>query len=249
MKQRFRTGGFAAWSIHHPVGVTMLTLTVVILGLFSFKQLGINLLPHIIAPEIRVRIIDQGVPASIMEDRVTRQLEEQLAITEDAIAVESQTSEGRSAVGLSFPYGVDINNALRDASIRLDRAKRFLPENDDAPVIYKRDPSQIPIMEMIVSSDKLNSVELRTWADYTFSKGFLNLPGVAAIEVGGGLEREIQIIPDQEKLANIGLSLQDFAQQIRQQNTDSPGGRMIARRQEITTRSEGRFSSIDELKQ
>jgi len=249
MKQRFRTGGVAAWSIHHPVGVTMLTLTVVILGLFSLKQLGINLLPHIIAPEVRVRISDQGVPASIMEDRVTRQLEEQLAITEDAIAVDSVTTEGRSSVDLSFPFGVDINNALRDASIRLDRAKRFLPENDEPPVIYKRDPSQIPVMELVISSNKLNSVELRTWADYTFAKWFLNLPGVAAVEIGGGLEREIQIIPDQEKLATIGLSLQDFAEQIKQQNTDSPGGRMIAKRQEITTRSQGRFSSLEELKQ
>ena len=249
MKQRFRTGGLAAWSIHHPVGVTMLTLTVIIFGLFSFKQLGINLLPHIISPEVLVRIIDQGVPASIMEDRVTRQLEEQLAITEDAIAINSQTSEGRSAVDLSFPYGTDINNALRDASIRLDRAKRFLPENDEAPVIYKRDPAQIPVMELVISSNTLSSVELRSWADYTFSKWFLNLPGVASAEVGGGLQREIQIIPDQEKLANVGLSLQDFAQQIRQQNIDSPGGRMIATRQEITTRAEGRFRSIDEIKQ
>lgn len=249
MKQRFRTGGVAAWSIHHPVGITMLTLTVVILGLFSFKQLGINLLPHIIAPEVRVRIIDTGVPASIMEDRVTRQLEEQLAITEDAIAIISETSEGRSSVDLSFPYGTDINNALRDASIRLDRAKRYLPENDEAPIIYKRDPSQIPVMELVVSSNKRNSVELRTWADYIFSKWFLNLPGVAAVEIGGGLEREIQIIPDQEKLANVGISLQNFAQQINQQNIDAPGGRMIARRQEMSTRSEGRFSSLEELKQ
>ena len=249
MKQRFRTGGLAAWSIRHPVGVTMLTLTVIIFGLFSFKQLGINLLPHIISPEVLVRIIDQGVPASIMEDRVTRQLEEQLAITEDAIAVDSRTTEGRSAVDLSFPYGTDIDNALRDASIRLDRAKRFLPENDDAPVIYKRDPAQIPVMELIISSNTLNSVELRSWADYTFSKWFLNLPGVASAEVGGGLQREIQIIPDQEKLANVGLSLQDFSRQIKQQNTDSPGGRMFAKRQEITTRAEGRFSSLQELKQ
>lgn len=249
MKQRFRTGGLAAWSIHHPVGVTMLTLTVIIFGLFSFKQLGINLLPHIIAPDVLVRIIDQGVPASIMEDRVTRQLEEQLAITEDATAILSRTSEGRSAVDLSFPYGTDINNALRDASIRLDRAKRFLPENDDAPVIYKRDPAQIPVMELIVSSDTLNSVELRSWSDYTFSKWFLTLPGVASAEVGGGLQREIQIIPDQEKLANVGLSLQDFARQIKQQNTDSPGGRMFSKRQEITTRAEGRFSSLQELRQ
>ena len=249
MKQRFRSGGLAAWSIHHPVGVTMLTLTVIIFGLFSFKQLGINLLPHIISPEVLVRIIDQGVPASIMEDRVTRQLEEQLAITEDAIAINSRTTEGRSAVDLSFPYGTDIDNALRDASIRLDRAKRFLPENDDAPVIYKRDPAQIPVMELIISSNTLSSVELRSWADYTFSKWFLNLPGIASAEVGGGLQREIQIIPDQEKLANIGLSLQDLANQIKQQNTDSPGGKMFARRQEITTRAEGRFSSLDELRQ
>ena len=249
MKQRFRSGGLAAWSIRHPVGVSMLTLTVIIFGLFSFKQLGINLLPHIISPEVLVRIIDQGVPASIMEDRVTRQLEEQLAITEDAIAIDSRTSEGRSAVDLSFPYGTDINNALRDASIRLDRAKRFLPANDDAPVIYKRDPAQIPVLEIIISSDTLSSVELRSWADYTFAKYFLNLPGVASAEVGGGLQREIQIIPDQEILANVGLSLQDFARQIQQQNTDSPGGRMFAERQEITTRAEGRFRSLEELKQ
>ncbi|MDT8283455.1 MAG: efflux RND transporter permease subunit, partial [Gammaproteobacteria bacterium] len=244
MKQRFRTGGLAAWSIHHPVGVSMITLTVIVLGFFSFNQLGINLLPHIIAPEVRVRIIDQGVPASIMEDRVTRQLEEQLAITEDAIAVDSHTSEGRSSVDLSFPYGVDINNALRDASIRLDRAKRFLPENDEPPVIYKRDPAQIPVMELVLSSNQLNSVELRSWADYTFSKWFLNLPGIAAVEVGGGLEREIVIIPDQEKLANSKISLQELARQVRQQNIDSPGGRMIATRQEINTRSEGRFRTL-----
>ncbi len=249
MKQRFRTGGMAAWSIRHPVGVSMLTLTVIIFGMFSFKQLGINLLPHIVAPEVRIRITDQGVPASIMEDRVTRQLEEQLAITEDAIAIDSRTTEGRSAVDLSFPFGIDIDNALRDASIRLDRAKRFLPENDEAPVIYKRDPAQIPVLELIVSSNILNSVELRSWSDYTFSKWFLNLPGVASAEVGGGLQREIQIIPDQEKLANIGLSLQDFARQINQQNTDSPGGRMFAQRQEISTRAEGRFRSLQELKQ
>lgn len=249
MKQRFRTGGLAAWSVMHPVGVSMITLTVIIIGLFSFNQLNINLLPHVIAPEIHVRIIDTGVPASIMEDRVTRQLEEQLAITEDTIAISSTTTEGRSAVDLSFPYETDINNALRDASIRLDRAKRFLPISDEAPVIYKHDPSQIPIMDLVISSSELSSIELRKWADYIFSKWFLNLPGLASIEVGGGLQREIRIVPDQEKLARIGLSLQAFSNQITRQNIDSPGGKMISTRQEVSTRSEGRFKSLEELKQ
>ncbi|HHO59453.1 MAG TPA: efflux RND transporter permease subunit, partial [Thiotrichales bacterium] len=248
MKQRFRAGGLAAWSIHHPVGITMLTLTVVILGLFSFRHLGVNLLPQIIAPDVLVRINDSGVPASIMEDRVTRQLEEQLAITEGAIAVQSRTSEGRSAVDLSFPYGVDIDDALRDASIRLDRAKRFLPPNDDPPIIYKRDPSQIAVLELVVSSTDMDAIELRSWVDYTFSKWFLNLPGVASVEVGGGLEREIDIIPDQEKLALAGLTLQSLSEQVRSQNVDAPGGRLQTGSEVLSARTAGRFTSLADLR-
>ncbi len=248
MKQRFRSGGLAAWSIHHPIGIVMLALTVVVLGLFSLQRLSIDLLPHIIYPEVRVRIVDPGVPAEIMEDQITRQLEEQLAITEGAIQVQSTTTEGTSSVDLSFPYGMDIDLALRDASTRLDRAKRFLPTTIDPPVIYKRDPAQIPVMELVLSSSELDSVELRTWADYTFSRWFLTLPGVAAIEVGGGLEREIQILPDQEVLASIGLSLTELADIITRNNNDTAGGRLMSPSREISTRTRGRFQTVEELR-
>ena len=248
MKQRFRSGGLAAWSIDHPVGITMLALSVVVLGFFALQRLSIDLLPHIIYPDIRVRVIEPGVPAQIMEDRITRQLEEQLAITEGATQVQSKSTEGRSNVDLSFPYGTDIDIALRDASTRLDRAKRFLPDTIEPPIIYKRDPSQIPIMELIISSTDRDPVELRSWADFTFSRWFLNLPGVAAIEVGGGLEREIQIIVDQEKLASIGLSLSDLSDLVKRSNEDAAGGRLMSSTQEISTRTRGRFSSVDELR-
>ena len=247
MKKNLRTGGLAAWSIHNPVGISMLALTVVVIGFFSLDRLGVDLLPNIIYPEIRVRIMDEGVPATIMEDQITRQLEEQLAITENAILVQSFSREGQSQVNLSFPYGTDIDIALRDASTRLDRAKRFLPDTMDPPVIYKRDPSQIPIIEFILSSDELNPVELRSWADYTFSKWFLNLPGVAAVEVGGGLEREIAIIADQDSLANIGMTVSDVAEIIQSENYDAPGGQLQSATQTISTRSQGRFSSIEAI--
>ena len=244
MKQNLRTGGLAAWSIHNPVGISMLALTVVVIGFFSLDRLGVDLLPNIIYPEIRVRIMDEGVPATIMEDQITRQLEEQLAITENAILVQSFSREGESQVNLSFPYGTDIDIALRDASTRLDRAKRFLPDTMDPPIIYKRDPSQIPIIEFILSSNELNPVELRSWADYTFSKWFLNLPGVAAVEVGGGLEREISIIADQDRLANIGMTVTDVAEIIQSENYDTPGGQLQSTKQTISTRTQGRFNSI-----
>jgi multidrug efflux pump subunit AcrB len=247
MQQRFRSGGLAAWSIRHPVGVSMLALSIVVLGLGSLERLGINLLPDLIYPEVRVRISDPGVPARIMEDLITRQLEEQLAITEGAIQVQSNSREGRSSVDLSFSYGSDIDLALRDASTRLDRAKRFLPDSIDPPVIYKRDPSQIPILEMIVSSTERDPIALRSWADYTFSKWFLNLPGVAAVEVGGGLTREIQVVVDQNRLAALGFTIEDISSLISRENQDNPGGSLLTGNREISTRTTGRFQTVSDM--
>jgi len=242
-------GGVAAWSIHHPVGVVMMALALVVLGAFSLQRLAVDLLPHIIYPEVRVRVLDPGVPAPVMEDRITRQLEEQLAITEDAIAVESTSSEGASSVNLSFPYGKDIDIALRDASTRLDRAKRFLPETIDPPIIYKRDPAQIPVQEFVLSSPRMTAVELRSFADYTFSKWFINLPGVASVEVGGGLVREIRVQPDLSRLANLGMGVEQLVEAIRAANEDVPMGRLITPQQEMLGRTQGRFRSVDELRQ
>ena len=247
MKARFRSGGLAAWSIQRPVGVIMLALTVLVIGAFSLDRLNIDLLPHIIYPDVRVRIIDPGVPAQIMEDRITRQLEEQLAITENAVAIQSSSSEGRSEVDLSFPYGSDIDLALRDASNRLDRAKRFLPDTIDPPVIYKRDPSQIPILELGVSSDKRSSVELRNWVDYQFSNWFVNLPGVASTEAGGGNIREVQIIIDQERMANLGLTFEDLRNTLNKENLDSAGGRLTIGNRELTTKTSGRLRNVAEI--
>ncbi len=248
MKQRFRSGGLAAWSIRRPVSVVMLALSVVVLGVFSLGRLGIDLLPHIIYPEVRVRVADPGVPAKIMEDQITRQLEEQLAITEGAIAVQSRTQEGQASVDISFPYGTDIDLALRDASTRLDRAKRFLPTTIDPPIIFKRDPSQIPVLELAVSSDEMSPVQLREWVDYDLSRWFINLPGVAAAEVGGGNVREIQIIVDQERLANYGLAMPDLIEKIRKENIETPGGRILTESRELSTRALGRFKNVEAIR-
>ncbi len=241
-------GGLAAWSIRHPIGVTMIALAAVVLGLFAMGRLSVDLLPHLIYPEVRVRIIDSGVPATIMEDRVTRQLEEQLAITEGAISVQSRSNEGASSVDLSFSYGHDIDLALRDASTRLDRAKRFLPDTIQPPTIYKRDPSQIPVAEFVVSSETMEQVQLRDWVDYDFSKQFLNLPGVAAVEVGGGVLREILIEPDQQRLATLGIELGDLTENLRRANQELPAGRLTTAGRELNSRTSARFESIDELR-
>ena len=239
-----RGGGVASWSIRHLIGVMMLALAVVILGLFALDRLSVDLLPHIIYPEVRVRIVDPGVPARIMEDRVTRQLEEQLAITEDAVVVRSRSASGSSQVDLSFEYGKDIDVALRDASTRLDRSKRFLPDTINPPIIYKRDPSQIPVAEFVVASEELDNVALREWVDYDFAKQFLNLPGVAAVEVGGGVNREVQVLPDIARLSAIGLGVDELINALRYGNVDLPTGRLALAGQELGGRTAARFTSV-----
>lgn len=237
----------STWSVRHPVGVVALTLAVMVLGALSLSRLGIDLLPQIIYPDIRVRVVDPGVPAQVMEDEVTRQLEEQLAITEGVIAIQSRTSEGRSAVDLSFRYGEDIDQALQDASTRLDRAKRFLPDTEDPPIIFKRDPFQLPVAEYVVSSTLRDPVALRAWADYRLGRALLNLPGVAAAEIGGGLEREIQVIADQYRLAGLGLDVLDLETRLREANQDVAAGRLRMSDGEISARTQGRFQSVAQI--
>ncbi|SEH07782.1 efflux RND transporter permease subunit [Candidatus Venteria ishoeyi] len=235
------------WSIYHPIGISLIALACVVLGAVTLPRLGLDLLPHIIYPEVRVRVLDSGVPAVIMEEQITRQLEEQLAITEGLVHIQSRTSQGRSAVDLSFPYGWDIDKALADASIRLDRAKRFLPDTISPPVIYKRDPSQLPVAELVLSSNLRGAVALRDWADNQFARWLLNLPGVAAVETGGGLRREIQVIPDLSRLQALGLSIADVLDSLQSENLEAPLGRLHTPGQVISVRLSGRALALQDL--
>ena len=247
MKQTPLSNKLASWSIHRPVSVFMLALTVVILGLFALDGLRINLLPHIIYPELRVRIFDNNVNTLIMEDKITRQLEEQLAITENLESIRSSTSAGRTAIDLGFPLGTDIDLALRDASTRLDRAKRFLPATIEPPVIYKRDPMQIPVIEFAVSSEFLNSTKLREWVDYQLRNWLINVSGVASAEVGGGAIREFQVILDPDRLALLNISYTDIIRAINAANQDVSGGKLIEPHRELSIRTHGRIKNIKEL--
>ncbi|OQW91636.1 MAG: acriflavin resistance protein [Beggiatoa sp. IS2] len=248
-KHRFNRGGLAAWATYHPVGVNMIALAIIVIGWFSWKTLGIDLLPPIIYPEVRVRILDPGTPATVMENQITRYLEEQLATTEDAISIQSVTSEGRTAVDLSFPYGKDMDTALQEASTRLEQARRYFPTTIQPPTIFKFDSAQTPILEFALSSPLRDPVALRDWADRQFAKWFITLPGVGAVEVGGGLVREIQVLPDPQRLVALRLDLETLIDTLKQANVETPGGRLQMSTQEAGIRLLGRWQHFSELAQ
>lgn len=237
------------WAIKHPIGTMMLVSVVIVLGSYFLSNLKVDLLPKLIYPQIRVNVSNRGVDPLVMEETVTRVLESRVATTEDVTKVESSTAEGRSNVTLSFDYGKDIDLALRDASTKLDQARAGLPREVDPPTIWKADPSQIPIFELAVSSSGMDLVRLRRWCQEELTNYFLTVPGVASVDVAGGLEREIQVIIDQKRLQGYGLAVTEVLRAITNANVDQTGGRVTAGRREYLSRTEGKFSSVAEIRE
>jgi len=248
MKKYLEKRSFSSWSIRHPLGSLAIVSVIVVLGIFFFTTLSVDLLPQIVYPVVMAVVNYPGTDPEVMEESVTKILESRMATTEDVVEIHSSTAEGRARVRLRFDYGKDIDLALRDASTQLDRARGRLPQDVDPPMIFKFDPTQRPIVEIALFSDVVDPVQLRRWAEEEFVNYFLTIPGVASVDVAGGLQREIHVILDKRRLEGYGLSVSQVMQSIRDANVDASGGRVIAGTREYASRTLGRFTSLDDIK-
>lgn len=244
-----RRGGLPSLSIRRPIGVLAAFSVIVVIGLFYAGQLPLDLLPQIVYPQIRAGISYPGVAPEVMEEQLTKILETSLATTENLIEIESQTSEGESDLDLHFNYGTDINFALQDASKNLDRARARLPEEADPPVIRKFDPSQLPIFEAGFSSETRDQVDLRNWVELRLQPQLLTVEGVAAVDVSGGLVREIRVTLDQERLRSYGLTVSDVLARIRDENQDVAVGLVTSTTFEIVGKTAGKFRTVEDIRQ
>jgi len=248
MTGRKQPGGLSSLSIRRPIGVLACASVVVVVGLFFAGQLPLDLLPQIIYPQIRLRVTYPGVAPEVMEEQVTKVLETSVATTEDLTELESETSEGDSDLDLHFNYGTDINFALQDASKNLDRARSRLPIEADPPTIRKLDPSQMPVFEVGFSSPTRDLVDLRNWVDLRLHPQLLTVEGVAAVDVAGGLVREIRVTLDQERLRSYGLTVSDVLGRIRAENQDIAVGNVTSPSFEIVGKTAGKFRSVDDIR-
>ncbi len=248
MSDAHRHRGLANLSIRRPIGVLASASVVVVIGLFYAGRLPLDLLPQIIYPQLRASVEYPGVAPEVMEEQVTKILETSLATTENLIELESETTEGESDVSLHFSYGTDINFALQDASKNLDRARSRLPIDADPPSIRKFDPSQFPVFEVGFSSSTREQADLRSWVELRLQPQLLSVPGVAAIDVSGGLVREIQVTLDQERLRSYGLTLSEVLARIRAENQDIAVGNVTSRTFEIVGKTTGKFREVDDLR-
>ncbi len=239
--------GLSVIAIRQHIATLTLTVAVIVLGLFFVQQLPVDLLPSITYPRIGVRADAPGVSPEVAVDEITRPLEQALAATEGVVQVISQTREGRISLDLYFRPGGDIDQALNDATATLNRARDSLPQTIGQPRLFKFDPSQLPVYEVALTSASLRGVDLRVFADQELARELNTVPGVASVDVSGGVQEEIRINLDPARLQSLGIGINDVLEALSARNQDTSGGRIEGPNSEPLTRVAGRFQSANEI--
>lgn len=244
-----KPAGFSisAIAIRRHIGTLMLTLAIFVMGAFYISRLQVDLLPSIVYPRIGVQINIPGISPEVAITEVTKPLEEALALTEGVNQLFSRTREGQVRVDLFFDAGSNVEQALNNTVASFNRGRSQLPDNIEDARIFKFDPSQFPIYEFALTSPSLSLTELRLFADEELGRELAIVPGVAGIDVVGGVKEEIQVNLDLKRLQAVGVNIDDVLKALRDRNVDISGGRLRNGTVEPLTRAIGRFRNAKEL--
>lgn len=238
------------------VTIVMSTVAIVLFGLVSLSRLSVNLLPDISYPTITIRTELTGAAPVEVENLLTKPIEETVGVIRNVRLVRSVSRTGQSDVTLEFLWGTDMDIAGVDVREKIDLLQ--LPLEADRPLLLRFDPSSEPIMRLGLlqkeGADATESVavdailkSLRRLAEDRIKNDLEAEEGTAAVKVSGGLEDEIEIQVDQQKLSQLGISINEIAQRIRAENVNLSGGRLEEGTQRFLVRTINEFQTVEEF--
>lgn len=233
-------------SIKRPIATSMVFLIIITLGVIGFRFLPVDLLPPIEYPQLTVATDYDNVGPEEMEKIITEPIENALAGVPGVERVRSSSQEGGSRVTLEFAQSVDIDVAANDVRAALDRVRRSIPPEADAPRIWKFDPNNFPIVIIGANSD-MNLAELTVLLDREITKRFEQINGVGSIDIWGGIEREVKVDIKRDRLIASGLSTTDVQQAIARENANLPGGNVNSGLSQLYVRTLGEYESIEQI--
>ncbi len=235
-------------SIKRPVTIIMSVLIVVVLGLFSFTRVPVDLFPNLNIPVAIVSTNYSGAGPQEIENLVTRNIESVMATVTNVSSITSETMESNSIVVVQFNDGTDMDFATLEMREQVDLISGALPDGVDDPIIQRIDPnSMIPIAQIGVSSDTLDGIELKSFVEDNIQTSFERLRGVASVNLAGGDEREIIIDANPQKLEGYGLGLNQIQSTLSSENSDLPGGTVRYGSRDLTVKSKGEFTSVKDI--
>ena len=233
-------------AVNNPITTILVFIAISIFGIFSLVKLPIDFFPHIETTNIMVITAYPGASAIDIEENVTRPLENTLNSVEDLKHISSQSKENISIINLEFEYGIDSDVATANIRDKLDVASNILPDDVDKPIIFKFSTEEMPIMLLAIKANESWS-GLYKIIDERVTTPLARVNGVGSVSVSGIPERQVQIYCDPYKLEAYGLTIEQIAQVIAQENISVPGGQMDVGSNTYSLRVDQEFNSAEEM--
>ncbi|MCG8461621.1 MAG: efflux RND transporter permease subunit, partial [Holophagales bacterium] len=233
-------------SIRRPVATSMAYLILVVVGFVSFRSLPVDLLPQVEFTQLTVRVSYPNVGPAEIEQIITDPLENAVSGLPNLERVTSRSEEGASRVRLDFARGTRIDEAANDLRAALDRLRDELPVEAEAPEIFKLDLDRIEVVSLVATSTRPLD-ELTRILERDLARRFEQVPGVGAINLRGGIYREIRVDLDRDRLRAAGLTALDVRDALARENVTLPGGNVKSGVHDLYVRSVGEYGSVAEI--
>jgi HAE1 family hydrophobic/amphiphilic exporter-1 len=238
---------FAEVSIRRPISATMLIAFLVALGLFSYRNLAVDLFPNVDFPIVTVTTTLRGASVEEVESGVTKPLEEAINTIEGIDELRSTTKEGLSQIIVFFSLDRDGEAAAQDVRDRVASASTVLPDGTDSPLVNKFNVDAAAIMDIVVAGAR-DLREVTEIARRQIKENIETIRGVGSVTMVGGLERAINIDVDTNRLSAYNISVEQVKAALRAQNLEVPSGRVDQGPKELTLRTMGRVAHVDDFK-
>ena len=228
----------SAWSIRRPMPASILFIVLIILGLFSFHHLPISKFPNVDVPIVAISVTQSGAAPAELESQVTKKIEDAVASINGISHIVSTVTDGASTTVIQFTVGaVNVDRALNDVKDAVAKIRGDLPRTINEPIVSRLDIEGLPIVTYAASAPGMTAEQLSWFVDDAIGRALQALKGVGSVTRSGGVDREIRISLDPDKLLALGVTAADVNAQLRATNIDLAGGRSEISGQEQAIRT------------
>jgi HAE1 family hydrophobic/amphiphilic exporter-1 len=238
----------SSWAIRNPVATTVLFLLLTLSGLVGFSKLRLNDMPDFDIPTVIVRVTWAGAAPTEIETQITRLIEDSVAGLGNVSQIRSTVNEGRSSSSVEFAIGTDIDRAMNDVRNAVMSVRSELPQGVLDPVLQRVEATGQAILTFIVDAPVMAPDDLSWFVDNNIAKAALAVPGVSRISRSGGVDAEVTVNLDPDRLMALGLTAFEVSDLIKSQNVNQPGGRVKLGAAEQTIRTVGSVADVASLK-
>jgi len=238
----------SAWAIKNPIPVAVIFIAACLAGFLSYFALPIKQYPNIEFPAVMVEVTRAGAAPAEMENQVTRPVENALTGLNNVESIDSTVTQGSSITIISFQLGQDVQKVTEDVRSKIDQIRNTLPREVDPPVIQRLEVDSQPIITYAITAPNMSEAGLSWFVDDTVARTLQALPGVAQVYRIGGVDREVNVLLDPQRLAAQGLTASQVNDALTTMNVDIPGGTSTIGGAEQNMRVLGAATSVDAIR-